>query len=460
MKTGYKCLPIKLPVEVLNSRKPVKNRLNVSGKPYKIRGVHEVGSNVSRFQEEMDRVLASETFRSSESLRRLLHYLGGVHLEGTDRSLKEYTIGRDVMGKPADYDPRVDASVRVQIGKLRQRLEQYYREEAPAAVYEIRLPKGHFRLSPEEKIAPLSNGSTTVVSSPPSVRWKWLAVALAVLSTVLAGGLGWQWASSRGAAAVAGRWPDELRDFWRPYVESRRPTVVVLGSPLFVRFHHHYFRNPWANDWAQVEKAVPLKEMEKILNSPTQAAETHRWTPFGEAMAAFRIASVLSPVKEDMMLKRSTVMAWEDVRANNMIFLGPPKFNPQLKDLPITPDFVIEEGGITNRRPARGELGTYKRTSPPEVEDIPEDFALVTRIHGAAGWGEVLVLESTSTEGTWAAADYVTRQEHVAAMVSKMKRRDGTIPDSYQVLLKCRFKAQVPIAVEYITHHELAAPAR
>ena len=30
------------------------------------------------------------------------------------------------MGKPEDFDPRVDASVRVQVGKLRQRLESYY----------------------------------------------------------------------------------------------------------------------------------------------------------------------------------------------------------------------------------------------------------------------------------------------------------------------------------------------
>jgi len=49
------------------------------------------------------------------------------------------------VGKPEDYDPRVDASVRVQSAKLRLRLEQYYREEAPNATIEIRLPKGHFR---------------------------------------------------------------------------------------------------------------------------------------------------------------------------------------------------------------------------------------------------------------------------------------------------------------------------
>ncbi len=42
-------------------------------------------------------MLTSETFRSSESLRRLLNYLGEVHLLGTGRSLKEYMIGRDVM---------------------------------------------------------------------------------------------------------------------------------------------------------------------------------------------------------------------------------------------------------------------------------------------------------------------------------------------------------------------------
>lgn len=404
--------------------------------------------NPEAFREELGRLLASETLRGSESLRRLLGYLGEAYLAGTSKQLKEYSIGRDVMGKPEDYDPRVDASVRVQIGKLRQRIEQYYREEAPSATARVTLPKGHFELGFE----PWANGAGTAAGGDHIWRRVATALALAAAAALIWGAAGWRRAGER--AALAENWPPELRTFWAPFLEGPKPMMVVLGSPLFVRFHHHYFRNPWANEWDEVEKVVPLEELRRLLDSPTPPSETRRWTPLGEALAAFRLATFLAPVKRDLVLKRSTTLAWEDVKTNNMVFLGPRKFNRQIVELPVVQDFVIEGGGVKNLRPREGELPEYKRDSPPEVEDIPDDYAVITRIRGVDGWGEILVLASSSTEGTWAAAEYVTHAAQVREMLARL-RGSGSLPDCYQVLLRCRFKAQVPIRTEYVTHHVL-----
>jgi hypothetical protein len=65
----------------------------------------------AEFQAGLQRVLGSESFRTAEALRRLLGYLAEAYISGSGRSLKEYSIGRDVMNKPEDYDPRVDPSV-------------------------------------------------------------------------------------------------------------------------------------------------------------------------------------------------------------------------------------------------------------------------------------------------------------------------------------------------------------
>jgi hypothetical protein len=404
--------------------------------------------NPETFREELDRLLASETLRASESLRRLLGYLGQAYLAGTSKQLKEYSIGRDAMGKPEDYDPRVDASVRVQVGKLRQRIEQYYREEGTSAPARITLPKGHFELGFE----PMADK----VGLPEGGNHLWrraaAALALVAVAALIWGVAGWRRAGE--PAAVADAWPRELREFWGPFIESPKTMMVVLGSPLFVRFHNHYFRNPWANEWGEVEKAVPLEELGKLLKSPTPPSETRRWTPLGEALAAFRLAAFLAPVKRDIVLKRSTTLAWEDVKTNNMVFLGPRKFNQQIVELPVAQDFIIEDGGVKNLRPRNGELAEYKRDSPPEIEEIPEDYAVVTRIRGVEGWGEILVLASSSTEGTWAAAEYVTHSAQLREMLARL-RDGGAMPDRYQVLLRCRFKAQVPIRTEYVTHHVL-----
>ncbi|MBL8238131.1 MAG: hypothetical protein JNM66_11960 [Bryobacterales bacterium] len=407
------------------------------------------------FQEELQRVLASDSFRSAEALRRLLSYLAEAHLSGTDRQLKEYTIGRDVMGKPDNYDPRVDASVRVQVGKLRQRLERYYSTEAPGSPYLLTLPKGHFSLAFDEVAPPpLDEPASLPIAAPSSGGWKWIALGLAVLVLLLAGILVALWRNGRVVAPLAVAAPGEFHEFWQPFVDSRKPAIVVLGSPMFVRFNTHYFRSPWANEWKDAEREVPLAELTALLKSPTPPTPTYRWTPFGEAAAAFRLAVVLGPLK-DLVLKRSTVLAWEDVRSSNLIFLGPAKFNRQLPDLPIDQDFVIEQGAIRNLKPRPGEAARYQKPSAPDVEDIPEDYAVITRVRGVTGWGEVLVLASTSTEGTWAAAEYLTTPAALEDMMKRLRAATGSVPDNYQVVIKSRFKSQVPIHTGYVTHHEV-----
>lgn len=401
------------------------------------------------FREELQRVLASESFRSAEMLRKLLTYLAEVHLAGTGRALKEYMIGRDVMGKPEDYDPRVDASVRVQMGKLRQRLERYYTAEATGSRYMISIPKGHFALAFEELAAPVEGVREEAVGAAEPEIWRWVSAGLGLLVVVLALLL-WRGAGQAGPANAT------VREFWRPFVETGRPAVVVLGSPMFVRFNTHYFRSPWANNWDEAGREIPLEELGKLLKSPTAPTPTYRWTPFGEAAAAFRLGVVLGPWK-DLVLKRSTVLAWEDVRTSNLIFLGPAKFNRQLPELPVEQDFIIEQGAIQNLRPKPGEVARYQKPSAPDVEDIPEEYALITRMKGSAGWGEVVVLASTSTEGTWAAAEYLTNAESLAAMEERLRAAGAGLPENYQVVIKSRFKSQVPIHTEYVTHHVVRA---
>lgn len=408
-------------------------------------------SGAEIFEGELTRLLHSENLRNAEALRKLLAYLGRAYIEGRGRELKEYSIGRDVMGKPEDYDPRIDASVRVQISKLRQRLEQYYATEGQGATHLIRLPKGHFELVLEAR--PL----VTIPMPETGVRrnhWKWAAVSLGAVSLCLAATalLLWLQTGSPAANAVPLSTP-EMRLFWQPFVGGDRPLTVVLGSPLFIRFHSSYYRDPMVNSWEEAEARLPLAEMEKTLGSQSPAAETHRWAPFGEAVAAFRLAQFLSPARADVQIRRSSVLSMEHMRSADLIFVGPRKFNPQIQDLPVEQDFVIESGEVRNLRPKAGELPVYRRQVPPEREDIPDDYAVITRIHGSKGWGEILVLASTTTEGTWAAAEYVSNPTLMRDMMRRISPDLRSIPERYQVLIRCTFKNQVPLQSQYLTHH-------
>ena len=43
--------------------------------------------------------------------------------------LKEYQIATEVFGRPSDFDPQVDSTIRVQAGRLRAKLAEYYAAE-------------------------------------------------------------------------------------------------------------------------------------------------------------------------------------------------------------------------------------------------------------------------------------------------------------------------------------------
>lgn len=62
----------------------------------------------------------------SESLCKMLQYLTHQALSNPGVSVKEYQIATEVFGRPSDFDPHLDATVRVRAGRLRSKLAEYY----------------------------------------------------------------------------------------------------------------------------------------------------------------------------------------------------------------------------------------------------------------------------------------------------------------------------------------------
>jgi tetratricopeptide (TPR) repeat protein len=88
---------------------------------------------------ELNRILSSEEFRTAQRRARLLTYL--VEKAIAVEQIKEYTIGVDVFDKPEDYDPRLDPSVRVEMGRMRAKLADYYSGEGKANSVRLQFPK-------------------------------------------------------------------------------------------------------------------------------------------------------------------------------------------------------------------------------------------------------------------------------------------------------------------------------
>ena len=143
--------------------------------------------NEEKVRVQLKRILQSESFRGSESMRHLLTFLAGKFLSGDADQLKEYSIGIDALGKPSSYDPRSDSTVRVQIGRLRQKLTEYYSGEGRTDTFLLEIPKGQLRLMcrpvPSVPGSETSNFSAIKTAAEPAPDWRRRTAVLAVVAS-------------------------------------------------------------------------------------------------------------------------------------------------------------------------------------------------------------------------------------------------------------------------------------
>ena len=90
---------------------------------------------------QVAKVTATPRFAGAPSLARLLRFVVEAAIEGRGANLKEYLVGVDVFDRGETFDPRIDPIVRVQAGKLRKRLQEYYTQEGSADEIVIDLRK-------------------------------------------------------------------------------------------------------------------------------------------------------------------------------------------------------------------------------------------------------------------------------------------------------------------------------
>jgi len=137
---------------------------------------------------QLDRLLASEVFAGSARLSRFLRYVVERTLAGEGDRLKEYAVGVDVFDRDDAYDPRLDSLVRVEAGRLRTKLSEYYAGAGTADPVIIRLPRGTYAPRFEERATALPDDAPPAagVRSPARRRAAWAVAAAAILLAFLA----------------------------------------------------------------------------------------------------------------------------------------------------------------------------------------------------------------------------------------------------------------------------------
>jgi hypothetical protein len=93
---------------------------------------------------EVNAIVASPAFAHSPRLGRLIVYLCTKALRGEGEQIKDYTIGVEVLERPASFNPASDASARVEVHRLRKRLREYYEKQGAGDKVRISIPVGQY----------------------------------------------------------------------------------------------------------------------------------------------------------------------------------------------------------------------------------------------------------------------------------------------------------------------------
>lgn len=399
---------------------------------------------------EIERLVSSHTLHGSESLCKLLRYLARHALDQPGVSLKEYQIATEVFGRQDNFDPHVDSAVRVQAGRLRSKLAEYYASEGVEDPVLVELPKGmyvlsfHARASGNGRAARLATGEAAGEPAPeaPAASRRWVVGTLGILLFGALVAIGSLVAARRSASAAGGSGhetvPAALAVFWGGFVTGPDEPWVIFSNAAFV---------------GHPDSGLRYYDKKRDAN----AVIFDHYTGVGEVLAVHNLDTVFAILHQKLRVKRGSLFSLDDAKNNDLIFIGSPSENLTLLEIPSTKNFVFREVAsgprkgnveIVNTQPESGEATEFLAT--PANEPLTEDYAIVALTPGLNSTHDQLILAGTTTFGTQAAVEYVTRENSLDELLTRLSVRQASELKPFEALLRVKVARGVPVGVELV----------
>jgi len=284
--------------------------------------------------QQVERLTKSHSLHSSESLCKLLRYLAEHSLDHPGIALKEYQIATEVLGRPAGFDPQSDSTVRVQAGRLRVKLAEYYAHEGIDDPILVDIPKGSYALTfhlraPKPGVQPVQalivEPHERGVQAAPSNRG-WI-IAVGVLAVLLAASFTMSAIllsqRTRTQTSAAPAVPAAYQIFWNRFVTGPQQPWVIFSNGSFVgrpETGMRYF-NP---------------------KSDSSSFILDHYTGVGEVLAIHQLDRVFYLLNHALRVKRGALFSLDDAKNNDLIFVGSPSENLTLLDIPGTQEFIFQ----------------------------------------------------------------------------------------------------------------------
>lgn len=405
-----------------------------------------------RYRNQIDKLVHSHALRKAESLCKLLRYLADHALAQPGVPLKEYQIATEVFGRPEDFDPQADSAIRVQAGRLRLKLLDYYSHEGISDTIVVEVPNGSYALSFHDRVL-----TPQLLPAPPATRplvvterrrpgrgvrgW---VIAVSTLSLALMAAfaaiviLVLALSSARAGRTSANASPASLRAFWGQFDSGPYVPWVIFSNGKFV-----------GRPETGMRYLNPARDSDQLI--------LDHYTGVGEVLAIHELDRVFNQLNQPIRVKRGSLFSLDDARNNDLIFVGSPAENLTLLDLPGSQEFVFKrfdsgphkgELGIVNAHPEPGQPAAFYPTD--SVHPLVEDYAVIALIHGLDPARHVMILAGTTTIGTQAAVEYVSTNDSVEQLLRSLAVPSGAEIAPFEALLRVKVTRGVPVDIQLV----------
>ena len=263
------------------------------------------------------RLRAAEALGRSDTIIRLFNFLLKRSKEGA--APKEIEVAEAVFGRRVSFDIAQDSTVRVNVHRLRKKLDDYYAGPGRAEPFRLTVPKGEYRLvaaagAPAEEIAPLSRRWSTT-------RLVLTGVAI-LLGLNLVMGIAWWFREDEAGFAFARHAPA-----WKAILNDKRPITLVVGD---------YFIFGEMDDHMEVSRLVREYEIHSsedladyMMNNPDKGRRytdlNLYYVPTSVAPALRSIMPILATTpaeRERIQVITASQLTADMMKHNDIIYVG------------------------------------------------------------------------------------------------------------------------------------------
>jgi hypothetical protein len=435
------------------------------------------------------RVLQSAAFRNASTLQQLLQFLASRALDNSPPELlKEYAIGVEAFGRPADFDPKTDTIVRVQIHRLRQKLKEYYESEGRRDPILIEIPKGHYlptfepfagagagpSIAQETSSKPVdhspeikSKDETPDSHAKPSPGSTRMGIAVAGLCALVAGvALGfWIGSIQRSvdrkpttvkeyAAAT-----DPVKAFWANLIGDDAAPVIAYPDAVFLLDDSNdlfRFRQGASDDRGALVDSHLARQFAsnpKLVSEAGALYYENGYTGTGELQAVAMLSGLLGQMGVQPIVKPSRDITPVDLRQHSVILLGSSFQNVAVAHLMSSgdlsfrnPDSHLEgwRAEITNTHPQAGEEVVYHTERDPVTHALKVDYGIISVQSGVVPGRHIAVLGGLDTTGTEGATRFAVSEtgakELMKAAALEPGKQSPSEMQQFKVLVKVRLE--------------------